>query len=216
MMGLYNTACGDSIKASKLQVEGWVTSSYNWSQARNSNSPTSYWIVPNRLEMDQAVLRFSRQADTVQTDHIDWGFRSTFVYGEDYRYLTAGGWFSDQLLKNNRLYGFDPTEQYLDVYIPGIAKGMVVRVGRWIACPDIETQFAPDNYLASHSILFTYDTYTQTGVMLTFLLNEQWIAQIGIDAGNDMAPWYRGAQPCGFLGLTLGFTRTTTMPSTHA
>jgi Putative beta-barrel porin-2, OmpL-like. bbp2 len=201
MMGLYNTRFGDALKASKLQVEGWVTSSYNWSQAKNSNSPTSYWIVPNRLEMDQAVLRFSRQADTVQQDHIDWGFRSTFVYGEDYRYLTAGGWLSDQLLKNNRLYGFDPTEQYFDVYIPGIAQGMVVRVGRWIACPDIETQFAPDNYMASHSILFTYDTYTQTGIMLTFLLNEQWIAQVGVDAGNDMAPWYRGAQPCGFLGL---------------
>jgi hypothetical protein len=201
MMGLYNTPWGDAIKKSKIQVEGWVTTEYNGSTAKNSNSPTSYWIVPNKFEVDQTVLRFSRQADTVQQDHIDWGFRSTFVYGMDYRYLTAGGWLSDQLLKNNRLYGFDPTEQYFDVYLPGIAKGMVVRVGRWIACPDIETQFAPDNYLASHSILFTYDTYTQTGIMLTFLLNDQWIAQIGIDAGNDMAPWYAGAEPCGFLGL---------------
>ncbi len=203
MTGLYNTPFEDVLKKSRLQVEGWVTSSYNWSQARNSNSPTSYWIVPNPFELDQAVLRFERQADSVQQDHIDWGFRSTFVYGMDYRYMTAGGWLSDQLLKNNRLYGFDPTEQYFDVYFPGIAQGMIVRVGRWIACPDIETQFAPDNYLASHSILFTYDTYTQTGVMVTWLLNEQWIVQMGIHAGNDMAPWYRGAQPCRFFRLAL-------------
>jgi hypothetical protein len=41
---------------------------------------------------------------------------------------------------------------------------MIVRVGRWIATPDIETQYAPDNYLVSHSLLFTFDTYTQTGI----------------------------------------------------
>src|SRR5208283_1241264 len=84
---------------------------------------------------------------------------------------------------------------------PHIAQGMVLRVGRWIACPDIETQFAPDNYLGSHSILFTFDTYTQTGTMLTFMLSRQWIAQIGINAGNDMAPWYKGAVPCGYGAL---------------
>lgn len=201
MMGLYNTPLGDTIKASKLQVEGWATSSFNASTAVNSNAPSSYWIVPNRMELDQAVLRFSRQLDSVQTDHIDWGFRSTFSYGIDYRYLTAGGWLSDQLLKNNRLYGFDPTEQYLDVYIPWITDGLIVRVGRWIACPDIETQFAPDNYLASHSLLFTYDTYTQTGFMLTFKLGDQWIVQGGVNAGTDMAPWYVGATPAGFIGV---------------
>ena len=76
---------------------------------------------------------------------------------------------------------------------------MIVRVGRWIACPDIETQFAPDNYMGSHSILFTYDSYTQTGVMLTFLLNEQWMVQGAIHAGTDMAPWYRGATLMGWL-----------------
>jgi hypothetical protein len=201
MMGIYNSCAGDFFKRSKIGIEGWVTSSYNWSQDRQSNSPTSYWIQPRNLEMDQAVLRFYRQLDSVQTDHIDWGFRSTFVYGEDYRYLTAGGWLSNQLLVNNRFYGFDPTEQYFDVYIPHILDGMIIRVGRWIACPDIETQFAPDNYLASHSILFTYDTYTQTGVLLTFKTGDQWLWQIGIDAGNDMAPWYKGANPSGFIGI---------------
>ncbi len=199
-MGLYNTALiGDFLKDHRIAVYGWVTSSYNGSTARNSNSPTSYWFKPNNWGVDQALLRFERQADTTQTDHVDWGFRSTHVYGFDYRYLTAGGWFSDQLLKNNRFYGYDPTEQYVDVYIPGIAEGMVIRAGRWVACPDIETQFAPDNYLASHSILFTFDTYTQTGIMFTFKLSDQNMVQIGIDAGNDMAPWYKGAHPSGLL-----------------
>jgi hypothetical protein len=150
--------------------------------------------------LDQAILRLEREVDSVQTDHIDVGFRSTALYGIDYRYMTAGGWFSDQLLKRNRLYGFDPTEQYVDVYFPGLAQGLILRVGRWIACPDIETQFAPDNYVGTHSILFTFDTYTQTGAMATMMLNKQWILQAAIHAGTDMAPWYKGATPTGMFG----------------
>ena len=137
----------------------------------------------------------------MQTDHVDWGFRSTALYGIDYRYMTAGGWFSDQLLKHNALYGWDPTEQYIDLYVPYVAQGLIVRVGRWIACPDIETQFAPDNYMGTHSILFTFDTYTQTGLWTTVMLNKQWTVQAGINAGNDMAPWYKGAVPCGTVGV---------------
>ena len=66
-------------------------------------------------------------------------------------YMTAGGWTSSQLFKHNYLYGYDFTEQYVDIYTPSVAEGMIVRIGRWIACPDIETQFAPDNYMGSHS-----------------------------------------------------------------
>src|SRR5262245_52612445 len=78
---------------------------------------------------------------------------------------------------------------------------MIVRVGRWIACPDIETQFAPDNYLGRLSLLFTCDTYTQTGVMFTFMLNKQWMVQAAIHAGTDMAPWYRGSLATGMVGI---------------
>ena len=203
MKALYeaNTPFTDWIKDSKIKFYGWVTASGNYSTATNSNAPTSYWVVPNRFELDQLVFRLERNLDSVQTDHIDWGFRTTLDYGMDYRYFTAGGWFSDQLLEHNLLYGWDPTELYAEVYFPGITQGMILRIGRWIACPDIETQFSPDNYLGSHSILFTFDTYTQTGVMLSFLLAKRLEFQIAINAGNDMAPWYKGATACGAAGV---------------
>ena len=209
------TSCGDCIKDSGIKVYGWVTASGNLSTAKLSNSPSSYWLVPNRLELDQAIVRFEREADTVQQDHIDWGFRSSFLYGIDYRYMTAGGWTSDQLLKNNRLNGFDMTEQYFDLYIPGVAQGLVIRVGRWIACPDIETQFSPDNYMASHSLLFTYDTYTQTGIMFSWQLNPRMMFQAGLTSGTDMAPWYAGPRrPAS--SASAGNPWTTTTPSTPA
>jgi hypothetical protein len=201
MKGIYATRWGDAIKETRIKFDGWVTASGNWSTDKQSNVPASYWIVPNSYQLDQLLFRFQREVDTVQTDHIDWGFRSVIMYGMDYRYTTAGGWFSEQALKHNLLYGWDPAEQYFDVYIPWIGQGAVIRVGRWIACPDIETQWAPDNYLGSHSLLFTVDTYTQTGVMWTQRINEQWMVQAAIHAGTDMAPWYVGAIPTGAFGV---------------
>jgi hypothetical protein len=201
MKALQGTWFGNLLDTERIKVYGWINGSVNWSTSKNSNMPDSYWIVPNSVQMDQTILRIERQLDTAQTDHIDWGYRSTFLYGIDYRYMTAGGWFSDQLLNHNFLYGFDPTEQYLSLYIPQIAEGMVIWVGRWIACPDIETQFAPDNYLGSHSILFTFDTYTQTGVMGTIMLNKQWVVQGCIESGTDMAPWYKGAIATGMFAV---------------
>jgi len=201
MRALAGTPIGDFLTEHRLNFYGWITGAANLSTANDSNSPTAYWLVPNTAVLDQGVVRLERNVDSVQQDHIDWGFRSSFLGGIDYRYMTAGGWTSDQLLVHNNLYGYDLTEQYADIYFPYPAAGMILRVGRWIACPDIETQFAPDNYIGSHSLLFTFDTYTQTGFMLTLQLNKQWMVQAGVHAGTDMAPWYQGAVPTGFLGV---------------
>jgi hypothetical protein len=201
MKAVYGSPWGDAIKETRIKAYGWVNGSGNWSTADVSNTPTSYWIVANRLELDQFVFRLERELDTAQTDHWDWGFRSTVDYGTDYRFFTAGGWFSEQLLVHNFLYGWDPTEQYVELYIPGVAQGMIITAGRWIATPDIETQFAPDNYMGTHSLLFTVDVYTETGVMATVMLNKQWTVQAAIHSGADMAPWYAGAMPTGMFGV---------------
>lgn len=201
MKAIYAGPNGDAIKDSRIKMYGWVNASGNFSTSKNSNTIDSYWVKPNSFVLDQGLIRFERELDTAQTDHVDWGFRSTHFYGIDYRYTSAGGYFSDQLLVNNRLYGYDPTEQYVQLYVPNIAQGMVLTFGRWIATPDIETQFAPDNYMGTHSIQFTVDVYTETGMMATFMLDKQWTVQAAIHAGADMAPWYEGATPTGMFGV---------------
>lgn len=201
MKAIYGGMYGDAIKESRIKTYGWLNASGNLSTAKKSNTVDSYWVVPNSFMLDQSLIRFERELDTAQTDHSDWGFRSTHFYGIDYRYTTAGGFFSDQLLVNNRLYGYDPTEQYVQFYTPRVANGLVLTLGRWIATPDIETQFAPDNYMGSHSLLFTVDVYTETGLMASVMLNKQWMVQAAIHAGADMAPWYAGAVPTGMFGV---------------
>jgi hypothetical protein len=142
-----------------------------------------------------------RLPNTVQTDHADWGFRVSLVYGIDYRYTTAQGWFSEQLLKRNSLYGADPVEAYGLLYVPGVAKGMLIQAGRYISPPDIEAQLAPQNYLYTHSLMFTVDCYTQTGINASIKLNDRWTVQFGVHAGDDVAPWNAAARPTGMAML---------------
>ena len=200
MRAVYSGPWGEEVKKSRVEMHGWITTAGVWGNAKHSNTPAAYWIVPNSYQLDQLIVKLEREVDSVQTDHWDWGFCAISMYGIDYRYTTAGGWFSDQLLKHNSLYGWDPVELYLELYIPRIFEGFSMRVGRWIACPDIETQYAPDNYMGSHSLLFTYDTYTQTGMMFSFQMTQRLMLQAAIEAGTDMAPWYPGATPTLFAG----------------
>ena len=161
----------------------------------------AFTIVPNHIELNQLVLRLERALDTVQTNHTDWGFRISNVYGIDYRYMTAQGYFSNQLLAHNQLYGDDPVEAIWQLYIPSVAEGMVITAGRFFSPPDIEAQLAPQNFLVTHSVLITYDAYTQTGVNAAIKFNDEWTIQVGLNSGNDMAPWAIGRHNPTLLAL---------------
>ena len=77
MKALQGTPAADVLLTNKIRAYGWVTAEGNWSTSKHSNTPDSYWIRPNKFDLDQALIRFERNLDSVQTDHIDWGFRST-------------------------------------------------------------------------------------------------------------------------------------------
>jgi hypothetical protein len=186
---------GGRLARSHLHIYGWIDPSINGSTSTQSNIPLSYAIVPNHVELDQAVLRVERPLDTLQTDHVDWGFRFSSLYGIDYRFTTAKGWLSDQLLQHNALYGYDPVELYAQLYIPKVLDGLVITAGRYISPPDIEAQLAPDNYLFTHSLMFTFDPYTFTGANAQLQIDRQLVVQLGLHAGADMAPWVDSAQP---------------------
>jgi hypothetical protein len=184
-------------KENRIKIYGWADPSVTFGTSRNSNIPEVYNIVPNKLEMSQVILIFERMTDSNQTDHVDWGFKVTNLYGIDYRYTTAKGWFSDQLLKHNHLYGWDPLQLYFDLFFPHIAQGMILRVGRYISPIDIEAQLSPENYLYSHSTMYSVDPYTFTGIQGIFRLSDRWFFMSAIHAGNDMAPWTTSSQPNG-------------------
>jgi hypothetical protein len=192
MQAIWSGPNGDAWKKSGVQIYGWLNAGCNVStshKSRYANFPEAYAEVPDACIPDQQVLYIERQPDTVQTDHFDWGFRVTNLYGLDYRFTTGKGYFSHQLLVKNYEYGYDLVMAYVDLYFPQVAEGMNVRIGRYISLPDIEAQLAPNNYTYSHSILYTFDAYTQTGINTTTRLSKNWIIQLALSAGNDVAPW---------------------------
>jgi hypothetical protein len=56
-----------AFKETRIKVYGWLNPSGTASTSNDSNIPGSYAIVPNKLEMDQAVLRFDRLASFAST-----------------------------------------------------------------------------------------------------------------------------------------------------
>ncbi len=160
----------------------------------------AYNQIPNSIQLNQLTLYFERTPDTIQTDHFDWGFRLTNLYGLDYRFTTAEGYFSHQLLHYKadgtlgNQYGYDPVMFYIDLYFPHVAQGMILRLGRYISLPDIEAQLAPNNYTYTHSLTYTYDCYTQTGANATIKFSEHFTFQAGISPGCETAAWKPSSQ----------------------
>jgi len=194
MTAIWGGKSGDWWKESGIQVYGWLNAGFNTSTSKGggySNFPEAYAERGNNVELDQEVLYIERQPDTVQKDHVDWGFRVSGLYGLDYRFTTAKGIFSHQLLGKNQENGFDIPMAYFDLYVPQVAQGMDIRVGRYISLPDIEAQLAPNNYTYSHSLLYTFDCYTQSGINVTTKLSNHWLLQTGLSAGCDVAPWVK-------------------------
>jgi hypothetical protein len=198
MVGLANTSFGKWMSNNNIQTYGWIDVGYNVStnSVRGGNSPAAYDYNPNAFDLNQIVEYFERVPDTVQKDHTDWGFRLSLIYGSDYRYTTSYGLGSTQLLGQNLDNGFDVPMVYYDWYTPFVGKGLNIRVGRFISVPDIEAQLAPNNYMYSHSMTYTFDNYTNTGILATQGLTKNWIVQAGISIGTDTVfTHYNKTQP---------------------
>ena len=67
-----------------VQPTDWATTAYAFIDA------------PNTAEVDQSVLYIDCFPDTVQTDHIDWGFHVSGLYGTSYRFTTNLGYSSNE------------------------------------------------------------------------------------------------------------------------
>ena len=192
MVALSKTELGKALNAAHIQVYGWVSGGGNLSTNTvkpGGNWPAGYSYTPNTVQLDQAVMIVERLPDTVQKDHIDWGFRVAGLYGENYRYTISYGFQSDQLLGKDNFYGYDFPNVYGEVYIPFVADGLMIRFGRFYALPDIEFPFATGNYMYSHSMLNTFDNYTHYGAQTTLALNKNLFLQLGLTMGTDTAGW---------------------------
>lgn len=190
MVSIANTSVGQWLQDTGIQIYGWVDPGMNVSSStvrKQGNAPISYAAYPNTVQLDQAVIYIDRFPDTVQKDHIDWGMRLSAIYGENYRYTTSYGLASYQLSKYNSQYGYDFPMLYGELFIPQVAEGLMLRVGRYISLPDIEAQLAPNNYMYTHSLTYAFDNYTNEGIQASLAITPHIILQFGISDGTEAA-----------------------------
>jgi hypothetical protein len=190
MVAIANTSIGKALQDTGIQIYGWVDPGFNVSSnttRKQGNAPIAYTAYPNTVQLDQAVIYIDRFPDTIQTDHIDWGMRISAIYGENYRYTTSYGLASYQLLKYNSQLGYDFPMLYGELYIPQVAEGLLIRAGRYISVPDIEAQLGPNNYMYTHSLTYTFDNYTNEGVIASAAVTPNIILQFGISDGTEAA-----------------------------
>jgi Putative beta-barrel porin-2, OmpL-like. bbp2 len=195
MNAISETSVGKSLADNHIQVYGWVNAGFDLSTNKSGNGtnlPVSYTYSSNAAFLNQAVIYIERLPDTVQRDHIDWGFRVSGLYGTDYRYTNSYGIASWQFNGRNKAEGYDFPMVYGEIYNPFILEGLLLRFGRYISIPDIEAQLAPNNLTYTHSLTYAWDNYTNTGIVASLQVTKQLLVQIGIDDGTETPLWHSG------------------------
>jgi len=75
------------------------------------------------------------------------------------------------------------------LYFPRVMQGMNLRIGRFISIPGVEAQLPPTTTSSAHTLLYSIDPFTDTGILATIKLNDQWLVQAGIGGSHDVALW---------------------------
>ena len=178
------------ISSRPINIGGWTQASYTGSTDRRSQLPIGFNDRANQFLLQQNWLQLDREAVDENAIAPTYGFRlDAILPGSDYRYTLPRGLFNGQLTAHGgqpNLYGIDPVQFYGEAYLPNVAEGMSVKIGRFYAPWGIEAVNAPGNALLSHTYTFVYDPFTQTGLLTNTKLNANWSMQAGLVIGNDM------------------------------
>jgi hypothetical protein len=182
---LQGTWYGSLLDSERMQITGWTDVAYTASTVRHLNLPLGFNYRANEGDLQQNVLRVERPVDT-GSKQFDWGFRVDLLFGIDYRYPLARGLFFGQLVPHNRLYGYDPTDFYVDLWFPEVGQGTELRVGRFVCTGGEESAISLTNILFSRTYINIFTPFTHTGAVAFTKLSDAWYVHYGVVVGNDV------------------------------
>ena len=166
-------------------VEGGWT--YNFDTPDNKVNPGRVFdFEHNKPILDQAMLFGERVVDPSK-QKFDLGGRVEARYGADSGLIHANGlsdYYDGPRDPKNQL---DLTQLYIDAAIP-VGNGLLLRVGKFVTLMGAEVINPEGNALYSHSFMFGFAIpFTQTGILGSYNLNDQWSITAGITRGWDQA-----------------------------
>jgi len=172
-----------------LTIGGHAEVSWTW----NFNDPDNevnpgrvFDFEHNDFTMNQLSLFIERKVD-VAKKNFDVGGKVEGIFGSDSGLIHANGltdWYDGPRNPENQL---DLTQLYADFAIP-VGNGLLVRVGKFVTLLNQEVIDPEGNALYSHSFLFAFSApFTQTGILASYSLTDQWSITGGVTRGWDQA-----------------------------
>ena len=189
LMSLLDKAgLAQSLDKAGINIYGYVEGGYmhDFSAGRD-HGPTfiGFNSFKNAAILDKISLNVERTVDPTKKK-LDFGFRVEGIYGADAAFVHSNGIADSQTSRHQG----DLLQAYVDVTIPGLP--VRIRAGKWIELAGFEHFSAniygafgdPARALYSYSYQFLYaEPFTQTGVLVTTVLNPQWSFDVGFTRG---------------------------------
>jgi len=160
---------------------------YDISSSSRNTGPTYIGLnsYKNAAIFDKVSLNVERTVDATKKK-FDVGFHVEGIYGTDAAFVHSNGIADSQTTRNQG----DLLQAYVDITVPGLP--VRIRAGKWIELAGFEHFSAniygafgdPARALYSYSYQFLYaEPSTQTGVLVTYVLNPQWSFDVGFTRG---------------------------------
>jgi len=215
---LDQTPVGASLKAMNINLYGYFEAGYTASASappRNNISGNVFNSRNERIVVDQVDFTIERTVDpaaAAKLHSFDVGGRFEIIYGQDTGLFHSNGLYDNPLstTRSHPYYGgrFDPENQfdinqaYLDFALP-LGNGLDLKVGKFVTTLGYEVINPTGNALYSHSYLFGYAIpFTQTGILGTYVLNDQWTVDAGITRGWNQSVRDNNGDPDLLAGVT--------------
>lgn len=160
-----------------IQLGGYLDVSYNYDfNDPNDTDESIYYHVFNDDDNQIQLDSFQLYIDKLPKDTGEVGFRFDILAGED------ADWFEDLFGGYNN--DINIYQAYVS-YIAPIGNGLTIDIGRFASAAGYETIESPRNDQFSRSILFYYQPWTETGIRLTYAIDEQWEIMGSVIQGMD-------------------------------
>lgn len=186
---LQGTWYGAVLNDSRMTVTGWVDASFTASTDRHNQLPMGFNYLANNFQLEQNWVRVQRSVDESSSEPT-WGFLvDSILPGSDYRFTLARGLLTQQLTADHgspSLYGIDIVQFYTELYLPDIGRGLDLKFGRFFAQFGVESIDSVLNPFVSRSYTFIYNPFTNTGLLSTLKLTNEWSVQNGLVTGSDV------------------------------
>ena len=190
MRQVQGTWLGALMDDNRVFLTGWLQQSFTASTDRVSNVTVVWNDRANEYLFQQGWIRLGRSVVTGGTTQPTFGFLIDVLTGSDYRFSLPRGLLNSQLVNSTgaqNLYGVDPIQHYVAMFLPTVLRGVEFRFGRLYTPWGVENLEGLNTPLLSRSYAFNWSPpFTNCGLGAYVAFTPEWFGVFMLVNGNDV------------------------------